>query len=95
MARLAFQDDEDHPARLIGLSDGGLGVSLEQGLVQWCEQRFEAFQTTGHGARRHVETEQPPVVQQAFRGAMTEELVEQDLHPHRHPQQPFGNQFGC
>ena len=45
MARLAFQDDEHHPAGLVGLGEGGLGIPPEQGLVQRFEQRFEAFQT--------------------------------------------------
>ena len=50
--------------------------------------------TPGDRARRHVQAEQLPLAQQPFRGTVTEELVEQDLHPHRHPQHTLGDQLG-
>ena len=69
-------------------------LRLEQSVVERLKQRFEAFQATGHGARRHVQTQQPPLGQQPLRGPVAGELVEQDLHPHRHAQQSLGDQLG-
>ena len=94
ISRLAVLGHEDHPAGLVGLGEGGRGVAQKQCVVERLKERFEAFQAAGHGARRHVQAEQPPLSQQPLRGPVTEELVEQDLHPHRHPQQPLGDQLG-
>ena len=70
------------------------GVARQQRVVERLKQRFEAFQAAGHGARRHVQTEQPPLAQQPLRGPVAGELVEQDLHPHGDAQQSLGDQLG-
>jgi hypothetical protein len=82
MSRLAFLIDQDHPARFIGLSERRAGVPLQEGLIKWLEQRFQALQTTRDGTSRHVQTQEPPMAQQPLGGAVTGELVEQDLLPH-------------
>ena len=86
--------DEDHPASLVGLGEGGCGIAFEQRVIKRLKQRFEAFQATGHRARRQVQTQQPPLVQQPLGGPVAGELVDQDLHPHRDAQQSLGNQLG-
>ena len=70
------------------------GVARQQRVVERLKQRFEAFQAAGHGARRHVQAEQPPLGEQPLRGPVAGELVEQDLHPHRDAQQSLGDQLG-
>src|SRR5208337_4296007 len=94
MAYLAFQVDEDHPVGLVGLGIDRLGVTCQQSLIHRLKQRFEAFQGTGHGASSQVQAQQPPLVKQPLRRAVAEELVDQDLHQHRRPQQSLGNQLG-
>jgi hypothetical protein len=94
MARLAFQVDEDHPAGLIRLGKRRLSIACPQGIVDGLKQRFEAFQAAGHGPRRHVQAEQPPLGKQPLRGPVAGELVEQDLHPHGGAQQSLGDQLG-
>ena len=94
MPRLAFQVDEDHPAGLVRLGERRFGIACPQGVVERLKQRFEAFQAAGHGPRRHVQTEQPPLGKQPLRGPVAGELVEQDLHPHGDAQQSLGDQLG-
>ena len=94
MPRLAFEVDEDHPAGLVRLGERRLSVACQQGVVSGLKQRFEAFQSAGHGPRRHVQTEQPPLGKQPLRGPVAGELVEQDLHPHGDAQQSLGDQLG-
>src|SRR6516162_6800222 len=92
--RLAFLVDEDHPARLVSLGEGRLGVACQQSFVQPLKQRLKAFQTTGHRARRQVQAQQTPVVQQPLGGRRIVKKKNQDLHPHRDAQQSLGNELG-
>ena len=94
MPRLAFEVDEDHPAGLVRLGERRLSVACQQGVVSGLKQRFEAFQSAGHGPRRHVQTEQPPLGKQPLRGPVAGELVEEDFDPDRHARRPLGDQLG-
>ena len=94
MPRLAFQVDEDHPAGLVGLGEGGSGVACQQSVVERLKQRFEAFQAAGHGARRQVQIQQPPLVKQPLRGRWLKNLSIRISTHTETPSNPLGISLG-
>ena len=84
-------DDEDQPAGFIGLMKGRLPVPCDQGLVEADEQWLQPMQALGHRARRQVQPQPPPGLEQPFGRPLGGELVVQDLDPDRGPTAPWGS----
>ena len=87
-------DDEDQPAGFIGLMKGRLPVPCDQGLVEADEQWLQPMQALGLRARRQVQPQPPPGLEQPFGRPLGGELVVQDLDPDRGAKPPLGDQFG-
>ena len=91
---LAFHGDEHRPPRLIALMQIPLRIPLLERLVNRPEQDFQPPQAIGDGARRQVQTQQPPRGQQALGGPIGEILVQENFDPERNAVPPFGDQLG-
>ncbi len=76
------------------LMKGRLPVPCDQGLVKADEQWLQSMQALGHRARRQVQPQPPPGLEQPFGRPLGGELVVQDLDPDRGAQPPLGDQFG-
>src|SRR5271166_928230 len=94
LADLTFLGDEHQPAGFIGLMKSRHPAPCDQGLVEPAEQWFQPMQAVGHCARRQIQPQQSPGLEQAFGWPLGSVFVEQDLNPHRHTQSPFRDQFG-